>query len=99
MERIGLAASKMAKGNFLLYNAWVIIISFIVSLFIFFIAGSSIFLALMILAYLVSGTMPAEFEKNWESVLRICLLALTVVMTLFNLFAILKNIRLKKPKE
>lgn len=99
MERIGLAASKMAKGNFLLYNFWVVIISILFSLVISFIAGASIFLALMILAYVVSGIMPLEFEKNWESMFRSCMIALTIVISLFNLFAILKNARLRRPKE
>ena len=98
MERIGLAASKMAKGNFFLYNLWVIIISFIFSLFIFFIAGASIFFALIILAYVISGIMPLEFDKNWESVFRICMVTLTGVIGIFNLFAIIKNIKLRKPR-
>lgn len=99
MERIGLAASKMAKGNFVLYNLWVVIISSTVSIFLFLLAGISIFLALVILAAVVKGIMPIEFEKSWESMLRICMLALTIVVSLFNLYAILKNIHLKKPTE
>lgn len=99
MERIGLAASKMAKGNFVLYNLWVVIIASAVSMFLFLLAGISIFLALVILAAIVKGIMPMEFEKSWESMLRICMLALTIVVSLFNLYAILKNIRLKKPTE
>ncbi len=99
MERIGLAASKMAKGNFVLYNLWVVVISSAVSMFLFLLAGISIFLALVILAAIVKGIMPMEFEKNWESMSRICMLALTIVVSLFNLYAILKNIRLKKPSD
>lgn len=99
MERIGLAASKMAKGNFFLYNLWVVVIASTVSIFLFLLAGISIFLALVILAAVVKGIMPMEFEKNWESLLRICLLALTAVVSLFNLYAILKNVRLKKPSD
>lgn len=99
MERIGLAASKMAKGNFVLYNLWVVIISSAVSIFLFLLAGISIFLALVILAAVVKGIMPMEFEKSWESMLRICMLALTIVVSLFNLYAIIKNIRLKKPTD
>ena len=99
MERIGLAASKMAKGNFVLYNLWVVVISSAVSIFLFLLAGISIFLALVILAAVVKGIMPMEFEKSWESMLRICMLALTIVVSLFNLYAIIKNIRLKKPTD
>ena len=38
MERIGIAASKIAQGNLFLYNICVIVISFLFSLFIFFIS-------------------------------------------------------------
>src|SRR3989344_93410 len=99
MERIGLAASKMAKGNFALYNFWVVVISSTVSMFLFLVAGISIFLALVILAAVVKGIMPTEFEKSWQSMLRLCILALTIVVSLFNLFAIFKNIRFKKPSD
>lgn len=99
MERIGLAASKMAQGNFLLYNLFVILISILFSLFLFVIAGSSIVLALLILAYVVNGVMPTEFEKNWSGVFRLCMVTLTIVVSLFNLAAILKNLRLKKSKK
>ena len=99
MERIGLAASKMAKGNFVLYNLWVVIISSTVSIFLFLLAAISIFLALVILAAVVKGIMPVEFEKSWQSMLRICMLALTIVVSLFNLYAIIKNIRLKKSSD
>ena len=96
MERIGLAASKMAKGNLLLYNLFVIVISILFSLFLFVIAGSSMILALLILAYVVNGVMPVEFEKNWSGIFRLCMMTLTIVVSLFNLAAILKNIRLKR---
>ena len=96
MERIGIAASKIAKGNLLLYNLFVILISILFSLFIFVIAGSSMILALLILAYVVHGVMPLEFEKNWAGIFRLCMITLTAVVCLFNLVAILRNIRLRK---
>lgn len=99
MERIGLAASKMAQGNIFLYNLFVILISVLFSLFLFVIAGSSMILALLILAYVVNGVMPVEFEKNWSGIFQLCMMTLTIVVSLFNLAAILKNIRLKKSRR
>jgi len=96
MERIGIAASKMAQGNLVLYNLFVVLISILFSLFLFVIAGSSMVLALLILAYVVNGVMPLEFEKNWSGIFRLCMITLTIVVSLFNLAAILKNIRLKR---
>ena len=99
MERIGLAASKMAKGNLLLYNFFIIVLTIIFSLFIFFIAGSSITLALVILAYFVNGIMPTEFNKQWWDIFRICMVTLTMVVSIFSLCAILKNIRIYQSKD
>ncbi len=94
-----MAASKMAQGNIFLYNLFVILISVLFSLFLFVIAGSSMILALLILAYVVNGVMPVEFEKNWSGIFQLCMMTLTIVVSLFNLAAILKNIRLKKSRR
>jgi len=99
MERIGIAASKIAKGNFFLYNLFVVIISFLFSLFVFVVAGSSILLALIIMAFLVSGIMPLEFENNWATIIRICMMTLTTLVGFFTLFAVLKNVRIRRTKD
>jgi len=96
MERIGIAASKMAKGNLLLYNSFVILISFLFSLSIFIIAGSTVVLALIIIAYVTNGAMPLESDSQWYSVLIVCMISLTVVVSLFSLFAISRNIKFSK---
>lgn len=96
MERIGIAASKMAKGNLLLYNFWVLVISFVFSLFIYLLAGSSIVLSLIIIGYIVKGVLPLENNGDWLGIMRICLVSLTVVVSLLNLCAVLKNIKLRK---
>ena len=69
MERIGIAASKMAKGNWLLYNFFVILIAFLCSLFLFVMVGATIIFALIILAYVGDEIIPFEFEKSWISIL------------------------------
>ena len=96
MERIGVAASKIVKDNLFLYNFYVVGISFLFSLFIFIIAGASILFALIVIRYIGEEVMPFEFEKQWTMILSLCMIALTVVTVLFNLLAILKNIKLPK---
>ena len=98
MERIGIAASKIAQGHLWLYNLAVILISFLFSFFIFFIAGSSIVLALIIIGYVVNGILPNDLWDDWRGVIRVCMISLTIIVSIFTLFAILKNIRLKMRK-
>jgi len=99
MKRIGVAASRISKGNLALYNFYVILISALFSLFIFIIAGSTIIFALAIIKYVGSEIIGVEFEKSWQSVLVICMASLTAVMTLFSLIAILRNLKLPRRKR
>lgn len=94
MERIGIAASKMAKGNLYLYNLYVVGLSFLFSLFIFLISGLTVLFALIIIGYIGTEVMAIEFEKHWPTILTLCMLCLTILVAFFNLVAILKNIKL-----
>lgn len=96
MERIGIAASKMAKGNLCVYNLWVILISFMFSLLVFFVVGSAIFVAFVLISYATHGLMPVNFEKEWISMGLVCMISLTMVVGLFCLIAILRNIKFHK---
>ena len=96
MERIGIAASKMAQGNLLLYNACVILISFLFSLLIFFIGGSAVVVALILIAYLTKGMMPSNLGKEWISIGLVCMISLSIFVGLFSLIAILRNIKFHK---
>jgi hypothetical protein len=96
MKRIGIAASKIAKGNLILYNLLVVVISFAFSLFIFFIAGSSIVIALLVIVYVLNGLLPWDLEKAWRSMLVVCLASLTIMMGILNISAILQNIKFKR---
>jgi hypothetical protein len=42
MDRIGIAASKIAKGNIVLYNACVFFLIFLFAFFIFIVSGAAI---------------------------------------------------------
>ena len=96
MERIGIAASKIAKGNFLLYNFFVVLISFLFSIFIFFIGGSAILIALLLIGYFFKNIMPVNFEKEWISIMLICMISLAISVGLFCLVAISRNIKFNK---
>ena len=96
MERIGRAASKMAKGNLWFYNGWVVFISFLFSVLIFFIGGSAIAVALILIAFGTKGVLPVNFEKEWISIGLICMISLSIFVGLFSLIAILKNIKFHK---
>ena len=92
MKRIGIAASKMAKGNLLAYNLFVILLSFLFSFCIFLIAGSSVLLAIFVIGCLMGKIMPLMLKETWLSAITI----LTSVVGLFNLFALLTNIKFAK---
>lgn len=96
MERIGIAASKVAKGNFFIYNLFVILLSSLLSLLIFFIAGCAIVITLVLLAYLNSGGRPLDLEDGWMSIMLVCMICLAVIIFLLDLCAIFKNIKLKR---
>jgi len=96
MKRIGIAASKMAKGNLVLYNAYVVLISFLFSLFIFIVAGVSVVFALIIISYVASEAASFDFDGEGFSISTICMISLTIVIFLLNLFALLTNIKFSK---
>ncbi len=96
MERIGIAASKIAKGNLFLYNFFVVLIAFLFSFLVFFIAGSSIVIVLIVIAYISSDDMLPDLQSGWMQVMLICLICLAVVAGLFTLFAIDRNKKFKR---
>lgn len=98
MKRIGIAASKIAKGSLFFYNLYVILIAILVSLFLYFIAGSSIVLGLIVVGYIVKGVLPGQMEQDWLAIVRVCMVSLTVVVSAVSIFAILVNIKFSKEK-
>ena len=101
MERIGIAASKMAKGNLLWYNAYVVLLSFLFALLIFLIGASAVVIALIVLGYIVQGGGPGlagqgRFGEEWQSIMLVCLGSLSFVVGCSTLVAILRNIKFHK---
>jgi hypothetical protein len=98
MLRIGIAASKMSKGSLLSYNLYVILIACLFSLFIFLICGFSILLIIFMVSLILHTIKPADFHASWLHMFKICLVVLALVVGIFNLVAVLKNIQFTKNK-
>lgn len=96
MERIGIAASKIAQGNLLLYNLYVLLITFLVAVLLFFLAGSAIFSGLWIIRLVIGPFIPSMSQGLWNLIFCYSLIALTVLVALVSLAAVSKNIRFKK---
>ncbi|MCB9772444.1 MAG: hypothetical protein H6754_07840 [Candidatus Omnitrophica bacterium] len=96
MERIGIAASKIAKGNLFLYNVYVIVLSFLLSLLLFLLAGSAIFLGLWVIRLVIGPLIPSMSQKLWNVIFSFSLISLTFVVTSVSLVAVSKNIKFKK---
>jgi hypothetical protein len=98
MLRIGIAASKMSKGGLLSYNLYVILISCLLSLFIFMICGFTVILIVFLISLILHALKPADFHSGWVHVFKICLIVLAWVVGILNIVAIFKNIQFTKNK-
>ncbi len=96
MERIGIAASKIAKVNLYLYNLCVVLISFLYSLFIFIVTGLTVLVAIVIIRYIGAELMLVELDRHWSIIMTVCMVTLTTVITVFYLIALSRNIKLRK---
>ena len=94
MDRIGIAASKMAKGNIVLYNGYVVLLTFLFAFFVFVVAGAAIMLALVIVGYIINGLLPQDLLKDWNSIVAVCMVSLTVVVGFFAAVALIRNFSL-----
>jgi len=98
MLRIGIAASKMAKGSLLTYNLFVLLISCLFSLIIFLICGFSILIIVFLISWGLHIVRPAVFHAGWVPMFKICLIILAVVTGVLNSVAIIRNIQFTKNK-
>jgi len=96
MERIGIAASKIAKGNLLLYNFFVVLLILLISLPIFLVAGSSIVIALIVIAYVTSHGVPPDLQQGWIPMMVACLKVLAIIVGILVICALGINIRFRK---
>lgn len=96
MHRIGIAASKIAQGNLLCYNIFVIVLSFLFSLLVFFVGGSAIVVAFGLIHLVFAKWFPMNMEKQWIPILAFCMIALALMTGIFSLIAISRNLKFRK---
>ncbi len=83
-----------------MYNFFVLLISALVSLFIFIVIGSTILFSLVIVSYLARELGLSDMgRQDWMGVMKICMLVLTGIVVIWNIIAISRNIRLKRPRS
>ena len=98
MERIGIAASKMAQGCLLKYNIFVVGICCLFSILIFLICGFSILVALFLISIVLRWIMPTAMSSAWLSIVKLSLVGLAFVVGVLNIWSIIKNIKCSKNK-
>ena len=99
MKRIGMAASRISKGDVRLYNIYVVLISVKFSILLFFIAGMAVILAIGIIMVFVPETMTQELRNNWQTVTRMCVQALLVAVLVFNVVGMIINMKIVNRKK
>ena len=100
MQRIGIAASHMSKGNVWTYNFFVILLSALFGLFIFVVIGATILFSLLIVSYLSRELgVGGSTRQDWANVMKTCMLVLTFIVVVWNIIAISRNIRIKRPRQ
>ena len=65
MERIGIAASKIAKGNLHLYNFYVVLLTLLFSFLVYFLTGSAIVFALVLIAIIMNKGIMPDLNEGW----------------------------------
>ena len=98
MERVGIAASKIARGDLLKYNIFVVLIAFLCSFLLFLVCGLAILVALFLLALICRPFLPPEFHTAWLAIVRVCLTALGIVIGVLNILAVIKNFKFTRQK-
>ena len=94
MLRIGLAASKIAKGNLWVYHLAVVVIACLVAMFVFLICGFCIIATLFLLSVLIQHFWPSASQEVWVDVYKTCLIFLGILIGILAVIAIIKNIKL-----
>ena len=93
MKRIGITASHIAKDDLVLYNVFVIILSFLLSFLIFCISAFSILAGIALTSYMTRGFMAIDPGGGF---FKFAFFGLAAVVGLINLAAVLVNIKLKR---
>lgn len=95
MQRIGITASKIAKGNRYVYHAAVVLIACLFAVFAFLICGFAVAAAVFMVALIVQLIMPSMPQTVWLGVLRTCLVLLAALIALAAVVGIVQNIKFR----
>lgn len=95
MQRIGITASKIAKGNRYIYHAAVILIACLFAVFAFLVCGFAVATAVFTVALIVQLAVPSMSQQVWLDALRTCLMLLGVLIGIAALVAVIQNIKFK----
>ncbi len=93
MKRIGVAASRCAKDDLVLYNVLVVLFSLLLSLFIFLISAFAVVLGIVLTAWVIRGFATIDLGT---ALFRYSLAGLAATTGVINLVAILLNIKIKR---
>jgi len=96
MERIGIAASRIAKGNIILYNIFVVLLTLLVSLLVLLICGTTIIIVLIVFDYVHRIIEVPELYRGGIAAWVTCMICLGTVIGLLALWTIGKNIKFRK---
>ncbi len=80
MKRIGIAASKLAQGNLVLYNAWVIGLTLILTVVLLVLAGIPTFVALTLMGHALEAFFPDSFGPQWTEVVQVSMAAVIMLV-------------------
>lgn len=95
MRRIGLAASKIAQGDLIKYNFFVIVISTLCAVLFFVVCGVSMALALLVVSFVMRWLLPSQFQQLWPTMIGTCAMMLVALVGVLHVIAIIKNIKFK----
>ena len=93
MKRIGVAASRIAKDDLVLYNVFVILLSCLLSLFIFLVSAFTVAAGMALTFWVTRGFMAID---PGAALFKVSLAGLAAATGLINLAAILLNIKFKR---
>ena len=99
MKRIGVAASRMSKGNLAFYNFYVVLISFLLSFFVFIFVGSMMIFSLIILNYVGKELGFPNLLENKSFIIKLLIILLSIIMGVFNLLAIVRNLKVYRRRK
>jgi len=93
MKRIGIAASRIAKDDLILYNLFVIVLSFLVALLIFFIVAFVVLAGMALTSYVMRGFMAID---TGSPLFRAAAIGLLTTVGVLFLAAVSVNFKLKR---